>query len=87
MKKQTQPLNLFIACKNNGHDAALRIYDGDEVIYYNSTRIGGVARAAGGYLVKDVDKFLGQRYELKLPGSNEVFKGIIGDDKLKNTDE
>jgi len=71
-------------CPDNQQEAALRIYDGDKVVYYSSTRIGGVVRTDNGYLVKDVEGFAGKGFELKLLGSLKVIKGTVEFENKKN---
>jgi len=77
MKKKMEPLQLLIGCENNEQDAAVRIYEADKVVYYSSTRIAGVVRVKGGYLVKDVDTFVGKKYELKLLVTKNILTGTV----------
>lgn len=77
MKKQTQPAHLLIVCADNQQEAAVRIYENYEVVYYSSTRIAGVVRVKDGYLVKDVDAFVGKKYELKLLESKKILTGTV----------
>lgn len=84
MKKQIQTFDLLIASEDNSQDAAVRIYDEGKVVFYSSTRIAGVERTEGGYLVKEVTAFAGKKYELKLLGSKKIYEGVIENSKSKN---
>ena len=79
MNEESNLMDLFIPCDDNSQEAAVRIYDGEEVVYYSSTRIAGVVRVEGGYLIKDVDEFTGMKYELKLLSSGELITGFVND--------
>ncbi len=73
---------LFIKTFDNKPDAALRIFDNDQVIYYTSTRLGALERIPGGYNLllsgNEFKHFNGSKYELKVLGKKRLtYAGTI----------
>ena len=89
------PLNLLIVCKDNSQEAALRIYEPSPLngaepgkqIFYTSTRIGGLKKHNDGYVFENADEFVGKKFELKLLGTFEIIKGVVGNEPGKTIDE
>ena len=77
MNKKSETTDLLIPYEGKLEEAAIRIYDEGKVVFYSSTRIAGVERVKEGYLVKDVDAFIGMKYELKLLDTKKILTGIV----------
>ena len=78
MNEEKQLAQLIITCADNSQDAVIRIFNNEgEQIFYTSTRIAGLKRNEGGYVLFDADDFTGMKYELKLLETKKVLTGTV----------
>lgn len=82
LKEAKQQDGFFIPTEDNNQDAAFRIFDNKKEIFYSSSRIGGVKKVEGGYLViipaDFFENYAGKKYTLVMLGTkSKVLEGEI----------
>jgi hypothetical protein len=67
-------ITLSIKVNNPKGNYAFRVLTNEKVVFYTSTRIGGVKTEKGNFVIELDEKFAGKEYELKEIESRKIVK-------------